>query len=425
MRSRRWVLLAAAIFAVAVVLDRRAGRVPSDQLCVDLLDVGQGDALAIRFPTGEFWIVDGGGGGALDPGAAVVVPHLARQGVERLDRVILSHAHPDHFEGLVAVVEALPVGELVVPTLAHGSDRFQRLLDVAERRGVPIRVLEEKPAGVEWRGAVEVEWLAAGGAGHGGRPLGANDGSAVLRLRFGGVRFLLTGDIEGEGEQRLLDAGVDLRAEVVKAPHHLSKTSSSAAFVGAVRPWLVLAGAGEENRYGFPHAGPMQRWLAGGAVVRWTGRHGAVRTCTDGSQLTLARAGARGRFDSERTWSGSDLRGPPQPSAFAATLLDSHAVSFQPSTAVVRPESRQGRSKGDGPSIQRRDRAESARHRGRGRSRGRGSGSGSHTAATPDGGRVPKAKPAKVPAPSDPALVDDKEWIKARAARAKDAARRR
>ena len=124
------------------------------------------------------------------------------------------------------------------------------------------------------------DWLQQGGA-HAGK----NNNSIVFSLRMGHVDFLLTGDLEQEGEAWLLEHDAVKESEVLKLGHHGSNSSSSEEFIEAVRPVVSLAGAGRENRFGFPHASVRRRVLMGGAAMFWSGRHGVVRTCTDGWSL--------------------------------------------------------------------------------------------------------------------------------------------
>ena len=108
-------------------------------LCLNVLDVGQGDALLVDLPGGEHWLVDGGGGSGLpDVGLRRVLPWLRREGVERLERVVLTHGHADHLDGLIPVLERLPVGELWLPSRHGISERVRVLMDLAAARGTTV-----------------------------------------------------------------------------------------------------------------------------------------------------------------------------------------------------------------------------------------------------------------------------------------------
>jgi competence protein ComEC len=230
-------------------------------LVLDFLAVGQGDATLVRWPDGRRWLVDGG------PPRSDLPRVLERLGVYRLDEVVLSHAHPDHFGGLVPVVAAMPVGGL---RAGHVP---------VELAGVP-RVGGPEPG-------LEVLGPPAGFA-----PPGENDASLVLRLCHAGRCALLPGDVEAPAEAAL--AGLDLHADVLKAPHHGSRTSSTPAFVAAVDPQVVVICVGAHNRYGHPDLQSLGRYR--GRLVRRTDQDGSVR-------VTLDAAGVRvERIDPPRRW---------------------------------------------------------------------------------------------------------------------------
>jgi competence protein ComEC len=126
-----------------------------------------------------------------------------------------------------------------------------------------------------------------GGAGE----LVENDASLVLRVAFGATAFLLPGDVEAAGEAAALAGGRTLAADVVKVPHHGSRTSSSGPFVAAVHPRWAAVSVGIGNRFGFPHPESLERWTAAGAAVARTDE-GAIRFLSDGITVRRVDAGA-------------------------------------------------------------------------------------------------------------------------------------
>lgn len=254
--------------ALALVLGLRSA--PAGQLEVWFLAVGQGDAALVRWPDGRDWLVDAG------PPGAPLVRALRRLGVGRLDRVVISHDHPDHAGGLADVAAALPIG--VVQTGPAG--------------------LREAPAGARLR-----RFVARGDPFEALHPLGGwrsrardgvNDESLVLRVRFGRRSFLFLGDVERAGEAALV-AG-DVRADVVKVAHHGSRTSSTEALVRAVGARVAVVSCGWENRYGHPHPEALAAW--DGVRVYRTDLDGSVRVRTDGQGLRVDRV------DPPRDWPG-------------------------------------------------------------------------------------------------------------------------
>jgi competence protein ComEC len=236
------------------------------------LSVGQGDAALLRLPDGGAVLVDGGGaaGGGPDPGARDIVPLLRDLGVRRLAAVFVSHPHPDHVLGLAAVAEALPIEE----AFSNGDPGEGESREVLDRL-TPRALLP----GEGWARA-GVRFEIVGGERSG---LSENDASLVLRVRYGETSLLFPGDLEGAGEAAAVARG-ELRADVVKVPHHGSRSSSSPAFVAAVGARVAVVSLGARNRFGFPHREAIARWRTAGAqVLRTDG--GAIRFVSDGVRL--------------------------------------------------------------------------------------------------------------------------------------------
>ncbi|HUJ24742.1 MAG TPA: DNA internalization-related competence protein ComEC/Rec2 [Myxococcales bacterium] len=247
---------------------------PSARLRATFLAVGQGDAAIVQLPGGFTMLVDAGGDlrwpGRFDPGARDVVPALAELGVSRLDLVVLTHPHPDHAGGLSTVLDRVPVGEL---WMTREPDAIATAVRAkAAARGVPVR----EPHSMQV-GAVGIEvpsrFLE-------GRSL--NDNSIVLRLSYGATAMLFAGDIEALAET---DLDGPLQAQLLKAPHHGSRTSSTEAFLRKVSPRFTIYSCGAGNRFGFPNAD---------VVARTPGEHfstagGAIVAETDGHELRVKR----------------------------------------------------------------------------------------------------------------------------------------
>ena len=282
-RVRRALLPACALLCTGVV--HAASPRLSSSLRITFLAVGQGDAAVVQLPGGRALLVDGGGDlrGLAPPGADVgsriVLPALAELGVSRLDAVVLTHPHPDHAGGLFAVLDQLRVGELWV-TGEAGPGRLGDLLrERARARGVPVR---EPPPGALEMGGVRVEILRSGWQP--GRS--TNDNSLVLRLVHGEVGIVLAGDVEALAEAELAQSSRDLRADVLKAGHHGSRTSSTDAFLRAVRPAHVVFSVGAHNPFGFPHPEVVDRARSFSAVT-WRTDGGAVTAISDGHRIVL------------------------------------------------------------------------------------------------------------------------------------------
>lgn len=213
---------------------------------VTFLDVGQGDAALVEHADGRTWLVDGG-----PPGERVLC-WLRRRKIRRLDAIVATHGQADHIGGLGPVLEHLEVGAVWMPD-GPGLDELRGL---ARARGVPVVV-----------GPPEALHPPPGFA-----PEDPNDGSLVLKVS-GDRTALLTGDIEALAEGML----TDVRADVLKVPHHGSHSSSSAALLDAAAPVLAVVSAGRGNPFGHPRPEVLERYADRGIEVLRTDRDGTVR----------------------------------------------------------------------------------------------------------------------------------------------------
>jgi len=236
-----------------------------------LLDVGQGLAAVVQtqhhvlvFDTGARF------GSNFNMGDAVLIPFLHAQGISQIDRLILSHADNDHLGGAMALLAAVPVAEI------SGSD-----LQKMRKKGI-LQRLNPCHAGQQWNWDGVVFRLLHPPVKTG---LRRNDRSCVLQVEAGGQRLLLSGDVEKAAERELVrEYGNDLWAEILVAPHHGSKTSSTAAFIDAVSPRYVLFPVGYRNRYGFPHPTVLTRYRVRQIRAYQTSETGAIRFTLGGKK---------------------------------------------------------------------------------------------------------------------------------------------
>jgi competence protein ComEC len=262
------------------------------ELRVTFLDVGQGDSALLETREGKAALIDAGGsiGGGPDPGKHAVLPLLRARRIARLEYVVLSHPHPDHYGGLLALLDALPIGELwdtgqaEAESAEHGD--VARLLARARERGVRVRRPHELCGKVERLGAARLSVLAPCPAFDTTR--GANDNSFVIRVEHGARSFLFTGDVERAGEAELSEQPqAALRSDVLKVAHHGSRTSSTARLLARVQPRLAVVSAGIANPFGHPHAEVVARLAQAAPHLLRTDVHGGVEVRSDGRVLTV------------------------------------------------------------------------------------------------------------------------------------------
>lgn len=254
-------------------------------LRVTFLDVGQGDAAVVEFPGSHVMVIDGGGFASptFDSGEAIIAPFLWSRKIGRVDTLVLSHAQLDHYGGLAFVAERFGPREFWSSGQPAKSKRFARLTRALEQAGIVTRKMcRDSPDMVISGVRIAVLHPPCQNTG-----LNTNNASVVLRLSHGEVNFLLTGDIEATGEKVLLESGQTLHSEIIKVPHHGSRSSSSPAFVAAVAPRAAIASLGLHNRFDFPADEVAQRYHKRGARLLRTDRDGTVLVISDGKGYRL------------------------------------------------------------------------------------------------------------------------------------------
>jgi len=289
--SRRWIR-ATVMVSLALVLGLSIWpwvAPDNGRLRVTFLDVGQGDAILVELPEGQRLLVDGGPGGnqRLDLGERVLAPFLWNRPTQRLDVVALTHPDSDHSGGLRAVLTRFGVREFWEN--GRWITGTEETLRAVERSGACRRTLV---AGQRlWLGSALLTVLNPDGS----RPLddpppeGQNEESLVLRLDWRGFSLLLTGDLGGPGEERLLADHAPVRALALKVGHHGSRYSSTGAFLDAVEPAVAIISVGARNSFGHPTPEVLGRLEAAGARIYRTDRDGAVILETDGITLSITR----------------------------------------------------------------------------------------------------------------------------------------
>jgi competence protein ComEC len=288
--------VAAAVFLVAPL------RPGSDGIEIHLLDVGQGDATAIRSPAGRWLLVDAGIARAgFDAGEARVVPYLADRGVRRLDALIITHPDADHMGGAGAVIRALRPRWIGGPAVVAGKAQYLALLR------------ESQAAGVKWVAVRRGMELDMDGMTvtilYPDRPGmvvdDANDASVIMRVAYGEFAALLTGDAPVRVEELLVDRlGRTLDADLLKVGHHGSSTSTSPRLLEATGARTAVVSAGRANRYGHPHGDVLARLRHYQVDTYRTDRHGTVvvRAGADGVVRVAAERGAGKPSREGRAW---------------------------------------------------------------------------------------------------------------------------
>ena len=240
------------------------------------LDVGQGDATVIVCD-GEVLMIDGG-----PPSASQFIYSFLRNTLQtnHIDVMIATHPHADHVGGLSAALNACVVDVLYTSEINYDTKAWQSVLKYADAQGTPVVI--PFPGDSFEIGGATVEILG---------PLwyhnNMNDLSLIIKLSYGDTSILITGDAEWEAEHDLLDAGVDVSADVLRVGHHGSNTSTSYQFLRAVAPQYAIISVGTNNTYGHPDEETLSRLEDADVIVMRTDLLGSILCFSDGHAITF------------------------------------------------------------------------------------------------------------------------------------------
>lgn len=282
---------AVSILSFGFVLTLLIFRTSGSMLQITMLDVGQGDGIVIKNETGRNILIDGGSTDVSQVGKYRILPFLKHQGIRKIDYMIMTHADEDHISGQLELLESYKTNGLKIgccllpnPDKKCKDSNYKNLIQAARMAGVPVR------------------YIQSGNAIHSGKLSllcvhpdkgfesdSANAYSTTLSLTYGKNSMLLTGDLEGEGEEALMEKfsqksfSFPARYDILKVAHHGSKNSSSEEYLKRISPKLALISCGKNNRYGHPHKNLLERLDTVHSKVLKTPDTGAIFLYSDGN----------------------------------------------------------------------------------------------------------------------------------------------
>ena len=252
-------------------------------LRVTYLDVGQGNSALIQFPGRERMLIDGGGFqmSSFDTGRMVVAPFLFHSKILRIDYIVLSHPQSDHMNGLLFIASHFQPKEFWYNGDSVNTSKFIELMNIIASKKIktllPSDLSEERDVS-----DVKIELLhpppemERTGSSYDSRDL--NNNSLVLKITYHGISFLFPGDIEMQSEEILAsNADLVLDSDILLAPHHGSRNSSTTPFLRKVSPEICVISSGKGNRFGFPHKETLERLRETGCRIIRVDESGAVR----------------------------------------------------------------------------------------------------------------------------------------------------
>ena len=255
-----------------------------NKLRIYFVDVGQGDCTVIKTPKGKSIMIDGGGNDTDDYiGKNIVVPYLLNRGIKQIDLIVISHFDSDHVGGILTVIEAIKVREIIISKQFAMPQNYERFKDIVSRKKVKVHVVNKgDDIQIEKNINISILWpnnkkVIAENT--------LNNNSIVCKLNYRSFSMIFTGDIEEIAENEILNEYKNnsevLNSTVLKVGHHGSKTSSIQGFINAVNPQISMIGVGKNNNFGHPSDIVIERLKACKSKIYRTDQMGEISLVVD------------------------------------------------------------------------------------------------------------------------------------------------
>lgn len=232
--------------------------------------IHDGDAIYIKTPHGKEIIIDGG----IDGNILSFLPQYRFFWDKTIDFLVITHPDADHYYGAIEVLKRYTITNVLLTGALKNDPKYAELFTLAKQKNANI-IFANDQTDFHIDGVL-LDVLFPQEILYGSELMATNNESLVIKVSYAEHSLLLTGDIESETEFSMLQAGIDLRADVLKVPHHGSRSSSSSSFIDAVSPQIAVITAGTENRFGHPHMDIVERYMQKGILVKNTKTDGVV-----------------------------------------------------------------------------------------------------------------------------------------------------
>ncbi len=252
---------------------QQADTLPANGVFVHYIDVGQGDSIFVELPDEKCMLIDAGENLC----GYDVVEYIQSTGEDYIDYVVATHPHSDHIGGMDEVINSIDIGTFYMPDCSHTTQTFEDVLDALIQNEVDTQIAK---AGVTIcsNNQLEIKILSPVLSHY----QELNDFSAVVKLTYGDVSYLFTGDAQMYAENLITS---DISANVLKVGHHGSSSSTSGDFLKRVDPEVAVISLGEDNSYGHPHYEVIKRLKNYGVQILRTDTDGTVVVATDGKDI--------------------------------------------------------------------------------------------------------------------------------------------
>jgi len=273
------------VVVLTIFLWRLIDGVNSHQLQVFVLNIGQGDSILVRLPTGENILIDGGPDESVLRELAELLPLYER----KIDAVILTHPHADHLNGLIEVMKHYEVRSILFTGVFYNSATYDEFVNVIAREKIPVFFAH---ADQDFQiGGVDLDVVYPLHLVQGDRYGNLNNSSISFRLLSSHGIYYFSGDLEKEGEAELLQSEQDLHADVLKAGHHGSRTSSTEPFLDVVKPEFAIISCGINNKFKHPHPETIEHFQKRNITLYRTDLYGIIEVESDGASLNVHNFG--------------------------------------------------------------------------------------------------------------------------------------
>ncbi|HBB03065.1 MAG: beta-lactamase [Candidatus Peregrinibacteria bacterium GW2011_GWF2_38_29] len=265
------------IFVSAFLLNE----LPDNRLHIYFLDVGQGDCILIKSPENKTILIDAGPGSSAVKLIGKTLGHLNR----KIDLMILSHPHKDHFEGMLEVVKRYEIGKILLPNASSADPLYSTLLNEIKSRKIETAFVPQN-SDIDFGAGVFMDFLYSDSTISDKKS--ANESSVIFRLLYGKTSIIFTGDAPIEEEYSALKLNKDFSADLIKIGHHGSKYSTSEEFLYEINSIYAAIQSGAKNRFGHPHKEALDRLEKRNVQIFRNDFSGTLEFISDGETISIS-----------------------------------------------------------------------------------------------------------------------------------------